>query len=108
MKNKKDIDVLKLSDAEFLSFLYFERDREESLNSYQGWNLWAAVGAMITVACATYGIICSHMGEIDRLRTIYLTSWGLGTIFCYWYSVVFYFSSLKRKRTCFTNNRSQQ
>ena len=25
-------------------------------------------------------------------------SWGLGTIFCYWYSVVFYFSFLERKR----------
>jgi hypothetical protein len=25
-----------MSDAEFLSFLYAEREREESLNSYQG------------------------------------------------------------------------
>ena len=91
-------NILNLSDAEFLSFLYSEREREESLNSYQGWNLWVVIGAMITVACAVYGIICAHTGEIDRLRTIYLTSWGLGTIFCYWYSVVFYFSSMERKR----------
>ena len=47
--------LAEMSDAEFLSFLYSEREREESLNSYQGWNLWAAVGAMITVACAAYG-----------------------------------------------------
>lgn len=98
MEKNKSNRITELQDSDFLSFLYSERDREESQNSYQGWNLWAAVGAMVTVACATYGIICSHMGEIDRLRTIYLTSWGLGTIFCYWYSVVFYFSSLKRKR----------
>ena len=91
-------NILNLSDAEFLSFLYSERERVESLNSYQGWNLWVVIGAMITVACAVYGIICAHTGEIDRLRTIYLTSWGQGTIFCYWYSVVFYFSSMERKR----------
>lgn len=101
MGKKSDIKknmLTEMSDAEFLSFLYSEREREESLNSYQGWNLWAAVGAMVTVACAAYGIICAHMGEIDRLRTLYLVSWGLGTIFCYWYSVVFYFSFLERKR----------
>jgi len=91
-------NILNMSDAEFLSFLYSEREREESLNSYQGWNLWVVVGAMITVACAVYGIICAHMGEIDRLRAIYLVSWGQGTIFCYWYSVVYYFSFLERKR----------
>lgn len=34
-----------MSDAEFLSFLYSERDREESLNSYRGW-IWAVVGAL--------------------------------------------------------------
>jgi len=51
--------VTELSDAEFLSYLYAERDREESLNSYQGWNSWAVVGASITVVCAAYGIIIS-------------------------------------------------
>ena len=98
MVANKENKIKEMSDADFLSFLYSERDREESLNSYHGWNLWAVAGAMITVACATYRIICAHTGEIDRLRTIYLTSWGLGTIFCYWYSVVFYFSSMERKR----------
>lgn len=94
----KSFAITELSNAEFLSILYSERNREESLNSYQGWNLWAVVGAMITVACAAYGIICAYTVGIDGLRTIYLVSWGLGTIFCYWYSVVFYFSFLDRKR----------
>lgn len=89
---------LNLSDAEFLSFLYSEREREESLNSYQGWNLWVVVGAMITVACAVYGILCAHSGEINRLRTLYLVSKYLGTIFCFWYAVLFYMSFLERKR----------
>ena len=89
MDNKKDIDVSKMSEADFLNFLYSERNREESLNSYQGWNLWAAFGAMITVACTAYNIICAHTGEIDRLRTIYLTSYYLGAIFGFWYSFMF-------------------
>ena len=52
-KDKISIEIPKtitdLTDAEFLSFLYSERDREESLNSYQGWNVWAVAGALITV-----------------------------------------------------------
>ena len=58
MDNKKDIDFSKMSETDFLNFLYSERGREESLNSYQGWNLWAAFGAMITVACTANNIIC--------------------------------------------------
>lgn len=101
MGNKNDIKNNKLtemSDAEFLSFLYSEREREESLNSFQGWNVWAVVGAMITVACAAYNIICVHKGVIDRQRTLYLVSWFMGTIFCYWYSIMFCMSFLERKR----------
>ncbi len=98
MDNKKDIDVSKMSETDFLNFLYSERGREESLNSYQGWNLWAAFGAMITVACTAYNIICVHTGEIDRLRSIYLTSYYLGVIFGFWYSFMFYMSFLERKR----------
>lgn len=35
VKENHDFKVTELSDAEFLSYLYSERDREESLNSYQ-------------------------------------------------------------------------
>ena len=101
MRKETDAKIHKLtemSDAEFLSFLYSEREREESLNSYQGWNLWAAFGAIITVACTAYNIICAHAGEIDRLRTINLTSYYLGAIFGFWYSFMFYMSFLERKR----------
>lgn len=31
--------ILGLSDAEFLSFLYSERDRENSLSQDAGWNI---------------------------------------------------------------------
>lgn len=59
-------NILSLSEAEFLLFLYSERDREESLNSYQGWNVWAVFGALITVVCAAYGVLVAHTGEIGK------------------------------------------
>lgn len=98
VEEKHDFKVTELSDAEFLSYLYAERGREESLNSYQGWNSWAVVGALITVTCAVYGIISKHIADLDRLRTLYLVSYYLGTIFCFWYAVLFYMSFLERKR----------
>jgi len=103
MEKRKEVrympeSIANLTDAEFLQFLYSERDREESLNSYQGWNLWAVVGAMITVACAAYGVMSSHMGEINRVRTLYLLSHYLSNIFMLWYAILFYMSFLNRKR----------
>lgn len=101
-KDKISIEIPKtitdLTDAEFLSFLYSERDREESLNSYQGWNVWAVAGALITVVCAIYGILSAHIDEIDRIRVLYLVSRCLGTIFLYWQAVSFYMSFMERKR----------
>lgn len=101
-KDKISIEIPKtitdLTDAEFLSFLYSERDREESLNSYQGWNVWAVAGALITVVCVIYGILSAHIDEIDRIRVLYLVSRCLGTIFLYWQAVSFYMSFMERKR----------
>ena len=101
-KDKISIEIPKtitdLTDAEFLSFLYSERDREESLNSYQGWNVWAVAGALITVVCTIYGILSAHIDEIDRIRILYLVSRCLGTIFLYWQAVSFYMSFMERKR----------
>ena len=91
-------NILSMSDAEFLSFLYAEREREESLNSYQGWNLWAVIGAMIAVACAIYSIICNHQNEIGWLNLGYFTSSIFGFCFCYRSWVKFILSFLERKR----------
>ena len=51
---KKRTEIYELPDGEFLSFLYSERDRENSLRQYQGWNIWALVGAISTVVVAGY------------------------------------------------------
>ena len=89
---------MEMSDAEFLSFLYSEREREESLNSYQGWNLWAVIGAMITVVCAVYSVICNHQDKIDWLNTSYIASGIIGFCFCYRSWGMFVLSILERKR----------
>lgn len=41
--------VPEMSDSEFLSFLYSERNRENDISQYQGWNTW--VLAIIPVIC---------------------------------------------------------
>lgn len=53
----KSNKITNLSDADFLAFLYAERNRENSLNEYQGWNNWALVGAFVTVVCAGYAVL---------------------------------------------------
>lgn len=59
--------ITDMSDADFLSFLYAERDRENSLKTYQGWNNWAVVGALATVICYGYRILSKNIGDIDWL-----------------------------------------
>lgn len=98
MEKNKSNRITELQDSDFLSFLYSERDREESLNHFQGWNLWAVVGAMVTVACAAYSIICNHLGEIDRLRIGYLVSDYVSRLFLLWFVVVSVKSFVERKR----------
>ena len=63
-----------MSDAEFLSFLYSERDRENSLNQYQGWNNWALVGAIATVICALYSILKTGVEKICFSNVFYYIS----------------------------------
>ena len=98
MEKNKSNRITELQDSDFLSFLYSERDREESLNHFQGWNLWAVVGAMVTVACAAYSIICNHLGEFDRLRIGYLVSDYVSRLFLLWFVVVSVKSFVERKR----------
>ena len=82
-KMKESNNITGLSDAEFLSFLYSEREREESLNSYQGWSAWAVIGALITVICAGYTIAANKGDEINILRVGYILSSIAGLCICF-------------------------
>lgn len=74
--------ITELSDSDFLSFLYAEREREESQNNYQGWNLWAIGGAIIAVVCAAYSLSRNNM-DIDFVQTLYLLSGIVSFVMCY-------------------------
>ena len=68
------IEINKLSDAEFVSFLYSERDRENDLVVYHGWNNWALAGALITIICALYAILKSNSETISYTDIIFFFS----------------------------------
>lgn len=63
MSTNKQNSITDLSDADFLSYLYSERDRENHLSQFQGWNNWALAGAIATVVCALYSILKSANDE---------------------------------------------
>ncbi len=58
-ENKQKISDL--SDSEFISFLFSERDRENSLSVFQGWNNWALAGAIVTAISAGYAVLKNNM-----------------------------------------------
>ena len=60
MKDKHSL-VSEMSDSEFVSFLYSERDRENNLSQFQGWNNWAIAGALATII---YNIFTIWRSEI--------------------------------------------
>ena len=73
MKTENNNRIINLSDAEFLTFLYSERDRENSLNQVPGWSRWAVLGAWITVLCASY-VLLKENKLLDGKCVLYLTS----------------------------------
>ncbi len=83
MTKETDNLIIDLTDSEFLSFLYSERDREESLNSYPGWSNWAIWGAVVTVMLTIYRILSNNIGIISVLNTGYFLSGILGFLLCY-------------------------
>lgn len=77
--NKK---ITNLTDGEFLSFLYSERDRENSLRQYQGWNIWALVGALVAVICAGYQLLKDNINTIQPIQICYYSSVILAFVLC--------------------------
>lgn len=62
--------ITNMSDTEFLSFLYSERDRENSLSEFHGWNNWALAGAIITAICSGYSVL-SKNPSLDVVTVLY-------------------------------------
>jgi hypothetical protein len=79
---EKNRRITELSEADFLAFLYAERDREESLSKYQGWNIWAVAGALVTVICAAYSVLCRNKGALDSLNVAFYVSGLIALFLC--------------------------
>ncbi|MBR5399905.1 MAG: hypothetical protein IK103_08970 [Bacteroidales bacterium] len=57
---------LNLSGSEFLDFLYNERDRERSYDSFHGWNNWVLIGAIVTISCWLYRLLVVYHSSLDN------------------------------------------
>lgn len=91
--NKVHTKISELSDSDFISFLYAERDRENSLCQYQGWNNWALIAAFITVVCTGYAVL-KESDEIYWKDVLYFSS-GMVIYFLLYHS---WWRLLKPKR----------
>lgn len=90
---EKKHHILSLSDSDFLSFLYSERDRENSISEYPGWSNWALAGAFVTMLCSAYALI-ENSESIDSVKVFYYVS-GLIALFL---SLRIWFFLFKRQR----------
>lgn len=64
--------ITDLSDSDFLSFLYAEREREINIHSFHGWNNWVLIGAIITFVCSGYTILKNNP-DLCKLSVLYYT-----------------------------------
>lgn len=85
--------VEKLDDADFLSYLYSERERENSLFQFEGWNYWALAGAFITAICAAY----NTWKDCYCVETIDIIYYAGGVIACF-LTIRAYFYIFRRNR----------
>jgi hypothetical protein len=70
---EEKLHIGNLSDSDFISFLYSERERENSLSGFHGWNNWALAGAIVTVICSGYAVLKLNP-SLDVTRVLYNTS----------------------------------
>lgn len=83
MSAKNSKKVTELTEGEFLSFLYAERDREYSLRQYQGWNIWALIGALVAIGCAIYQLIKGYNDSLLLVQTCYYSSTIIAFALCF-------------------------
>lgn len=79
MKNQH-VDIEKMSDSEFLSWLYLERDREESIRNKPGWTIWALGAALISILYFIYSFLEENINNIELEKAIICSSAFLAVI----------------------------
>ncbi len=78
-----------MSEQEFISFLYSERNRENDISQFHGWNNWALIGACIAVLYATYKLWGGAHG-LEWIRVVYYST-GSFALFWSYRSWAFFF-----------------
>lgn len=79
---KLNSHIMNLTDAEFMSFLYSERERENNLNQYHGWNNWVLIGALVSTICVLYAT-CRNNEDISIRTIFYFVSGLVAAVFAY-------------------------
>lgn len=92
--NNKRNKIVELSDSDFLSFLYSEREREHNISQYQGWNNWVLAGTIIGALISGYTIIKDNLYSLDYLQITYYVS-GLWAFFLGFKFLILFFLPLR-------------
>lgn len=72
---KQYANVESMTDSEFLSWLYLERDREESIHKLPGWNTWIIIAALISIINFIYFFLTESKDIINVYQSIVFSSW---------------------------------
>lgn len=97
--NKEEKSIIEeMSPSDFLSFLYLEREREDSLNKKYGWTNYALCGACIGVICLLYTIIDE---SIIQWRNVVVYLSGM----CSFLLFLFFFGRVLSRRRLVDSNK---
>ena len=72
---KQYANVENMTDSEFISWLYLERDREESIHKLPGWNTWIIITALISIINFIYFFLTESKDIINVYQSIVFSSW---------------------------------
>lgn len=72
---KQYANVENMTDSEFISWLYLERDREESIHKLPGWNTWIIIAALISIIDFIYFFLTKSEKIINVYQSIVFSSW---------------------------------
>lgn len=92
-------DINKLSRAEFISFLYSERDREISNKYMPGWSNWVLIGATFSFLTITYKLLKSNAFKVQESVFILLLSGFLAAVLSYYPIFKWLLRLISRKRS---------
>lgn len=72
---KQHVNFENMTDSEFISWLYLERDREESIHKIPGWNTWILITAIISIISFIYSILSDRDVDVNLYQSIIFSSW---------------------------------